>query len=321
VSATPWQPSLEDAHTKLNWARKHFEILRAEIEPFEQKDAHTITVDINAETGEYSFHIHGLDAPSADWGLQIGDCLQNARTALDYVAVRLLALGTGQHPRDVQTVQFPVYDNPDKFGSRKPGPTVTEFRKHPKLSGYLTRIEELQPFNVGNASIWGAKDSLPFESPLPGALQQLANLNSADKHRVVHASWLGSARGPFTGPKPPPEFKHITGSYPGGPLKDGTEIAHWWFETPLPFEWQPTEMEMKGQFPIHVAFDESYPISGVLEVVPFCLWGVAEVLALFEPVFSHGAPPLPVTAVGEPPPLTSWVAAAHEGLGPQASEA
>lgn len=52
---------------------------------------------------------------------------------------------------------------------------------------------------------------------------------------------------------------------------------------------------MKSYFPLEVAFDEPLPTKAVLEVVPLCLWGVQAVLNIFDPVFTHGRPPLPVT--------------------------
>ena len=59
-------------------------------------------------------------------------------------------------------------------------------------------------------------------------------------------------------------------------------------------------MYMKSYFRIQVALDEQLPFRGVLEAIPFCLWGVEAVLTLFDPVFRRGAPPLPVTAIPDP---------------------
>ncbi len=142
--------SLDDAWDKLRWAKKHFEVLRGQIEPFEQRDAHRISVEVDVERGEYKFYVSGLEDPDPDWGLLIGDCLHNARTALDYVMVRLWAQTTGQDPRDVGNVQFPIYDDPGEFASK-----VGRLRKNLPFSGYLARIEELQPFNAFNPSVWG----------------------------------------------------------------------------------------------------------------------------------------------------------------------
>jgi hypothetical protein len=69
------------------------------------------------------------------------------------------------------------------------------------------------------------------------------------------------------------------------------------FETPIPFAWEPLEVDMKRFFPIEVCLDQPFAPPAVLQVVPFCLWGVDQVLAVFDPVFTEGNPPLPVTAI------------------------
>jgi hypothetical protein len=288
---------LDDAWDKLRWARHHFENLRPEIEAFEERDSHTISVDIHADVGEYVFYVHGLEIPDEDWGLVIGDCLHNARTALDYLMVRLAALVTGKEPRDTGNVQFPIYSDPKRFAG-----AVGELRKHPAFSGYLARIEELQPFNNGNPSIWGTGEfGLPVFHGVPALLDRLSVLDNIDKHRVVHAAWLGTAWHRSPGLQLPAEFKSLGGTTTGGPLEDGAEIGRQQFEVPLPFEWHPDEMDMKRCFPIEVAIDQPLPMKGVLEVLPLCLWSVEAVLNLFRPVFEEPRrPPPPVTTMPWP---------------------
>src|SRR3954452_21619359 len=112
----PGRQSLDDAFDKLRWAEHHLETLRSEIEPFEQRDAHTISFEVDADAGKYTFYIHDLEEPeSGDWGLIVGDCLHNARTALDYLMVRLFSLVTDDDPRLIENVQFPITDDPEGF--------------------------------------------------------------------------------------------------------------------------------------------------------------------------------------------------------------
>jgi len=184
------------------------------------------------------------------------------------------------------------------------------------FSGYLTRIEELQPYNNGNPSIWGLRTDWPEDfqmfplgrpprfSPLPGSLARLTDLNNIGKHRIVHAVWLGAdwqANLVSELPGIPADFREKGGTCSFSPLENGAEIGSIEFETPLPHEWEPDEMDMKRHFPLHVSLDEPGPSNRVLDVVPVCLWAVEAVLTIFQPVFSHGAPPLLVTAVGLPP--------------------
>jgi hypothetical protein len=289
----PLRISLFEAREKARWAEHHYEVLRPEIEAFRNRDDHRITVDVNAETGQYEFRVFDLPSPEPDWGLRIGDCLHNARSALDYLMVRLYALATEQDAKDVEAIQFPVCDKPERWNS---SPSVQKFRKEHPLSGYLARIEELQPYNMHNPSVWGlGKIGMPEASLVPGALAKLSAWDNLDKHRVIHAAWLGGAL-KWAEPPVPPGFKSINASTTYGALEDGAVIGHWTFETPLPRQWTPTEVEMKRYFPIDVAIDEPIQlVTAVLIVLPLCLWTVKAVLDLFEPVFSEGKPPLPVT--------------------------
>jgi hypothetical protein len=291
--------TLNDARDKLRWAIHHFEILRPQIETFEDRDNHTISVQVAPDEGEYTFHVHGLEPIDPDWGLMLGDCIHNARTALDHLMVQLYARATEQDPRETTGVQFPISPDPGNFRGL---PSVVEARKVQSLSGYLARMEELQTFNILNPSVWQLFDAEgkwtpPY--PIADALAQLQSLDIIDKHRVVHAVWAGVSfvKG-ISSPDPwPPEFSHISSVITADPLKDGTEIGGWRFDVPLPFDWQPSQMDMKSRFPIEVAFDKQAISKPVLVMLPLCLWAVAEVLRLFEPVFTAGGPPLPVTAI------------------------
>jgi hypothetical protein len=282
--------TLQGARDKLRWAKHHFEILRPQIEAFEQRDKHTISVEIDADEGKYTFHVHGLEPVDPDWGLMIGDCVHNARTALDHLMVQLYARITGKDPREVTSVQFPISDTPEKF---RDAPSVREAMKHLHFSGYLARIEELQPYNALNGSVWRLIDEQFRRAPPVGSsLAELSRLDIIDKHRVVHAMWTSVSVGAFTAPDPwPSEFKHIAGGFTGLPLKNDAEVGSWQFQTPLPYEWKPSEMDMKRSFPIEVAFDQKF-IGGqpVLVILPLCLWVVEAVLGLFEPVSARKAP-------------------------------
>jgi hypothetical protein len=297
----PERASLDDARDKLRRAYAHLNALAGEVLPVEELDAHTIRAEVDADAGEYILYIHDLVEPEAEWGLVIGDCVHNARSALDYLMVRLVAIITGQVPRDIESVQFPIETSPEKFAAR-----VGSLRKqNPVFSGYLTRVEELQPFNQGNPSVWGVDaGGSPLMHPTPSALARLASLDNIDKHRVVHATWLAVSflRGmPDRLPLDlfPPDFKLVGTTIRDEPLVDGAEIGRLHFETPLPFDWMPEKMDMQRDFPVHVAFQD--PPAPVLDVLWSCLAAVEAVLWVFAPVFETGQPPRPVTAIEVPP--------------------
>jgi hypothetical protein len=307
--------SLEDAFEKLRRAKHHFEVLRPQIEAFEQRDAHRISVSVNRDAGRYTFYAHDLEPVDPDWGLVIGDCIHNARTALDYLVVRLWAMVTGTDAADVEDVQFPirylhlpdpVVDNVDvqkAFAHARNSfkSDAAKFSKEPGFSGYLATIEQLQPFNHDNPSIWGLDDGAVRFAMLPNALERLARLDNLDKHRVPHATWTGVHL--FAGPSidhfAPEGFKSLGGGT-GFALEHNAEVGNWSFATPLPGEWEPNEMQMKACFPVQVAFGKPGIFNGVLEVLQLCLWAVESVLIIFNPVFENGQPPLPVTAIAEP---------------------
>ena len=291
-------PSLENAWAKLEWAGQHFKGLRTEIETFEEAHNYRISVESDLDAGEYLFRIHDVQPVNPLWGLRIGDVVHNARTALDYLVVNLWAHITGQDPRTIGDIQFPVFDDPGRYkGAVKEMGTNLAFR------GYLTRIEELQPFNNGNPSIWGLGPwNVPKISAVPSALQRLSDLDNVDKHRVIHAAWNGVAWHLSPSLPSAPGHELDGGSTYGGPLENGAEVGRARVRSPLPSTWRPTELEMKRHFPLEVSLDEPLPMKGVLEVLPFCLWAVSEVLTLFDPVFASGSPPLPVTTI-VPSPL------------------
>jgi hypothetical protein len=289
--------TLDEAHEKARWARQHYEALWPDIDAFHERDDHRITVSIDPDAGEYVFHVFDLPTPNPDWGLQIGDCLHNARAALDYLMVRLYALGTGQDPKDIEGIGFPVLSKLEKWDTN---PTVKRFEKEPMLSGYLTRVQELQPFNDRNPSVWGRIPvGLPRTALLPVALSKLSEWDNIDKHRVIHATWLSGALS-WGNPPAPKEFRYLGGFSSYDTLEEGAQIGWWRFQTPLPFVWEPTEVEMKRYFPIEVSLEQLFPPKGILTLLPLCLWGVTTVLEIFDPVFTRSEPPRPVT-VSLPP--------------------
>jgi hypothetical protein len=290
--------TLDDAFDKLRWARHHFDLLRPKIEALENADAHTIRVQIDAEAGKYTFYIEGLQDPHSDLGLIVGDCVHNARAALDYLMVRIYALVSGQDPADVAAIQFPIYDDPKRFRG-----AIGPFAEYPMATGYLTRIEELQTYNNGNPSIWGTKGVFPMLHALPGMLDQLSRLDNIDKHRVTHAIWsqinpFGSMASRLSYPDGFEVIEEPNPSY--GALKDGAEIGYVTFKTPLPSEWHPDEMDMKRVFPLQVAVGKGLGLQPALVVLGACLWAVESVLTLFDPVFAELKPPLSVTTIPTP---------------------
>jgi hypothetical protein len=229
--------SLDDAKDKLRWAKGHFERVSTGIEGFEQRDAHTYSVEIDPDEGKYTIKVHGLEPVDPDWNLILGDCIHHARATLDYLMVQLYALVTQTDPRQVKGVLFPISDDPGNFNNLA---GVVEARKHLAFSGYLTRIEELQPYNVLNPSIWPiviAPERSLTNSP-GSALLALNRLDIRDKHRALHATRSAiSIAGAFAELPWPDGFVKIEdGGGKFGALENDAEVGSWTFQTPLPSE-------------------------------------------------------------------------------------
>jgi hypothetical protein len=294
------RPSLADAWRKLGWAKQTYAALRTEIEAVEQRRSHRVDFEADRDSGEYVFYVHDLPALDPTWGLRIGDCLHSARCSLDYLMVGLVALGTARKPEEVEDVQFPIYQEQKRFNS-----AIGELKKNQILAGWLSRVEELQPFNAGNPSIWGwSEDGLGEEwmPRLPYGLDRLSILDNIDKHRCILHPWNGPK---FWGGSlaAPTEFRFLSGSKPMERLAEGSIIGRVKYEAPLPYVWEPTQDDLKRNYPIQVSFNEPSIDKSVVRIIAWCLWAVEATLQIFEPVFQHHTPPLLVTASLPPRPL------------------
>jgi hypothetical protein len=294
--------SLDDATDKLRWAKRHFEAVASAIEGFEKRDRHRFSVEIDTDKGQYTFYVHDLEPLDPDWSLILGDCIHNARTALDYLMVQLYALVTQTDPAQVKGIMFPISDDPGNFNGLS---GVVEARKHLSFSGYLTRIEELQPYNALNSSIWPIviAPNRPLTNSPGSALSTLNRLDIRDKHRALHATRAAiSVGGSLISVLAdwPAGFTSVSGGgAKWGPLINDAEVASYTFATPLPRQWEPSQVDMKRRFPVDVVIDQTPPLieQAVLVILPPCLWAVEQVLRLFAPVFAGEGPPLPVSAI------------------------
>lgn len=289
--------SFRDAQERLRWARQHYESISDEIATFEEAHRYSIRCTVDKDSGEYSFHVFGLEEPPSDWGLVIADCLHNARVALDYIAVGLLSLSTGADPAEIDNIGFPIVtDHKDLSGVMK------RLATKGMADGYLTRLKELQPVKVGDPSIWGMGAHWPVMSTMPSQLHRLASLDNFNKHRLIRAAWHGVAWYAADKIAAPDGFNSLSASTAGDALHEGAQVGSITYSTPLPDEgWRPTEVQMKRHFPLSVSVGEFNTTNAVREVVPLCLWGVECVLAVFAPALLHRQPPLPVTATNDMP--------------------
>lgn len=108
-------------------------------------------------------------APLDDWGLLIGECVHNLRSALDNLAFALARL-LRDPPSRPEQIAFPIYQDRSKF--EKHGRVKLD--QMPPEAGSL--IERLQPYQRDKVEVEGTPDT--------DALVRLQLLNNQDKHRI-----------------------------------------------------------------------------------------------------------------------------------------
>jgi hypothetical protein len=110
-------------------------------------------------------------APLDYWGLLVGECIHNLRSALDNLAFALARLQRDP-PRDAAAIHFPIYQDRSAFGqSNRVGRSLDQMQ--PEAASL---IEQFQPFQCDRPQVEGP--------PETDALVLLQWLNNADKHRV-----------------------------------------------------------------------------------------------------------------------------------------
>jgi hypothetical protein len=110
------------------------------------------------------------------WGLLVGECVHNLRSALDNLAFALARLRCDPPPKPSQ-ISFPLFS--DKTLFKKKARTTLEQLP----DGAVRLIESIQPFNRDGSSAMG--------SPESDSLVLLQWLNNADKHRVPSVVLIG----------------------------------------------------------------------------------------------------------------------------------
>jgi hypothetical protein len=97
-------PLLTDCWGKLERAEGHFKVLKAEVMSYLESKPFAMIEEFNSEQAKYLFKLKIIKPiPQFPWALIVGDCVHNARSALDYLAWRL----AGSDLADKATI-FPI---------------------------------------------------------------------------------------------------------------------------------------------------------------------------------------------------------------------
>jgi hypothetical protein len=160
--------SLAGVWAKLGRARDHLKTLHSGIDELllPKEDRATAGHEYNSDRQELIAKLpHATPAPPS-FQLLVGDCIHNARSALDHLVYQLAILNKAPVASAEKTA-FPVYLESKKFRenvARKVAPFIS--------SPALAEIEKLQPYATGNA---GDED----------VLWVLSQLDIIDKHRLL----------------------------------------------------------------------------------------------------------------------------------------
>jgi len=155
------------AWAKYHWASKHMDAVAAALERSVDSNVDPIAFDINLEPPHGNIavvRVTKLPNIRTDYGLTLGDTIQNFRSALDHLVWGLVKVGSVPRPKDPKGVQFPMATSGKSFrnqlGRRLPG-VPREYR---------AIIRRYQPYRAGEK---------------PKAIRWLRNLSDTDKHRVL----------------------------------------------------------------------------------------------------------------------------------------
>jgi hypothetical protein len=159
---------------KIARARMHAQAFRDSLQEWWDKKPISVRTEVSSDRREYKLILNEFGAipPIELWGMQIGDCVHNLRSALDnlcYSAARLL----NDPPRQPRSIQFPIFDDATAYHDR----ARATLGQLPALACEL--IEHFQP----------------FKQPDPGAIKRhtllyLNHLSNQDKHRIPQVALL-----------------------------------------------------------------------------------------------------------------------------------
>ena len=164
---------LDSASLKFRRAQYHFNCLKAAYARLQKASLNKTPTHYKLNPGE-EISLEPSRQPSARWGLIIGDCIQNLRSALDHAVFQVVP--SADRRIYAEKINFPICSTTTIYDDWK--------GKNAKwvatVDGKAIRfIDQLQPCDGGN--------TYPRTHPL-WVLHQLSNL---DKHRRIHVAFAG----------------------------------------------------------------------------------------------------------------------------------
>jgi len=231
------------------------------------------TAQVHREGLEYRFHIGKIPVfDGTDFALIAGDCLFDARAALDYLVFQLhLRRFKGRVPPGIEgRTAFPILTVPPPQRARR-GKRTSDTRTWQEIRCLNFRqrraSQVLQPYNGRNDKFFYVRDQLAT----------LARLNNIDKHRHLHV-----VRTVVTSVAKP-SFAHeygfrLTPSWV--PLESHAEVFRWTFTSIPPNLAE--QMNMNSDVTAEISLYEGGSYTTLAPLLEGVLNAVGTVLSRFE---------------------------------------
>jgi hypothetical protein len=232
---------------KFNRAKQQFDVLRHEIGSFADQDPepHFSRGHFDVNTWEWIERFQVREYPPLRWGVMLGDCVHNLRSALDHLVCQVTLLDGGTM-EDCSQTQFPIASKSEAQFEQ-----MADFRIPGLSKKHRAMVKRAQPYRAGDDA---------WRHPLA----ILADLSNADKHRILSPTFsiLKSDTTAL--------LDRLVGSYEGeGPspihswwmLKQGSRLDHgtaWFrivFDRSILTE-RPVNVQMKGNLRLGIAFGD-----------------------------------------------------------------
>jgi hypothetical protein len=187
---------------KFNWSKHQFDVLRSEIGEFFDQDPkpHFSRGYFDTDTWEWIELFQVREEPPLRWGVMLGDCVHNLRSALDHLICQLTMLDGGTMA-DCAKTQYPIAS---KSEAQFEG--MADHRIPGLSEKHRAMVKMTQPYNAG--------DRAEFHP-----LNALAELSNADKHRLINPTFCAMKSSAKE------VLDRLVGSYQG----DGASPVHsWW---------------------------------------------------------------------------------------------